>query len=79
MLFKVFALTLKTAAKPLASRFEGYVMGHPQLRQRVINLAQVRAPYRSSECLCNWGRGQVTQPTNRQSFLGPGHLPMPLF
>ena len=46
LLFKVLALTLKTASKPLASQFERYVMNHPVLRQRVIYLAQV-----------SWGRG----------------------
>jgi hypothetical protein len=38
----VFALSLKTASKPLAGQFERYVMGHPTLRQRVISMAQVR-------------------------------------
>lgn len=33
-------LTLKTAAKPLASRFEAYVMSHPVARRTVIDLAQ---------------------------------------
>ncbi|KAL4425339.1 hypothetical protein ABPG75_009355 [Micractinium tetrahymenae] len=40
LVFKVALLTLKTAAKPLASRFEKYVMGHATARQQVINLAQ---------------------------------------
>ena len=40
MLFKVFTLTLKTVSKPLASRFEGYVMGHPVLRDKVVRTAQ---------------------------------------
>jgi hypothetical protein len=40
MLFKVFTLTLKTVSKPLASRFEQYVMGHPVLRSQVISAAQ---------------------------------------
>jgi hypothetical protein len=40
MVFKVFTLTLKTISKPLASRFEQYVMGHPVLRSKVINMAQ---------------------------------------
>lgn len=40
MLFKVFTLTLKTVSKPLASRFERYVMGHPVLREKVISTAQ---------------------------------------
>jgi len=40
--FKAFTLSLKTIAKPLAGRFQTYVMGHPTFRGRVINLAQVR-------------------------------------
>jgi hypothetical protein len=40
MLFKVFTLTLKTVSKPLATRFEQYVMGHPVLRAKVISTAQ---------------------------------------
>lgn len=40
LLFKVGSLTLKTLSKPLAAKFEGYVMQHPVLRNRVINLAQ---------------------------------------
>lgn len=40
LVFKVVTLTLKTVSKPLASRFEQYVMGHPTLRGKVINLAQ---------------------------------------
>lgn len=40
LIFKVFTLTLKTVSKPLASRFEQYVMGHPKLRSKVINIAQ---------------------------------------
>ena len=43
VLFKVFALTLKTAAKPLATRFEKAVMDHPVARQQIINVAQVGA------------------------------------
>ena len=39
MLFKVGALTLKTVSKPLATRFEQYVMGHPKLRTKVIAAA----------------------------------------
>ena len=42
LLFKVGSLTLKTLSKPLAAKFEGYVMQHPVLRGRVVNLAQVR-------------------------------------
>ena len=40
--FKVFTLSLKTIAKPLAGRFQGYVLNHPVARGRVIDLAQVR-------------------------------------
>jgi hypothetical protein len=40
ILFKLFALTLKTVSKPLASRFEKFIMGHPVARKRVIDLAQ---------------------------------------
>lgn len=38
--FKVAVLTVKTLSKPLASRFESYVLNHPFLRTQVINLAQ---------------------------------------
>ena len=40
--FKVFTLSLKTVAKPLAGRFQTYVLGHPTFRGQVIELAQVR-------------------------------------
>ena len=39
LLFKVGALTLKTVSKPLATKFEQYVMGHPTLRKQVIAAA----------------------------------------
>ncbi len=39
MLFKVGALTLKTVSKPLATKFEQYVMGHQTLRTKVIAAA----------------------------------------
>ncbi len=39
---QVALLTMKTAAKPLASQFEKYVMGRATTRQHVINIAQVR-------------------------------------
>lgn len=42
LLIKVGALMMKTLAKPLAVRFEGWVMGHPVARQHVIKAAQVR-------------------------------------
>lgn len=38
--FKVFTLTLRTAAKPLALRFQQFVLTHPTLRPRVVKLAQ---------------------------------------
>lgn len=38
--FKAFTLTIRTAAKPLANRFQRYVVTHPTLRPRVIKLAQ---------------------------------------
>jgi hypothetical protein len=41
ILFKVGALTLKTVSKPLATKFEQYVMGHPTLRAKVIAAANV--------------------------------------
>mmetsp|Transcript_5498 Transcript_5498/g.9523 ORF Transcript_5498/g.9523 Transcript_5498/m.9523 type:complete len:190 (+) Transcript_5498:243-812(+) len=37
---KVFVLAIKTIAKPVASRFEHYVMSRPESRQRAINAAQ---------------------------------------
>jgi len=40
LLFKVFTLTIRTAAKPLAGRFQSYVIDHPTLRPAVVNLAQ---------------------------------------
>lgn len=41
LLFKVFTLALRTAAKPLSNRFEKYVMQHPVLRGYVLRVAQV--------------------------------------
>ena len=41
LLFKVFTLTIRTAAKPLAGRFQSYVIDHPTLRPAVVSLAQV--------------------------------------
>lgn len=41
LVFKVFTLTIKTAAKPLAGRFQAWVLHHPTLRPAVVNLAQV--------------------------------------
>ncbi|PSC76876.1 optic atrophy 3-like protein [Micractinium conductrix] len=40
LVFKVALLTLKTAAKPLASRFEATVMNHPVWRKKVVDMAQ---------------------------------------
>eukprot|EP00887_Chlorella_sp_A99_P003483 scaffold7.g3483.t1 len=40
LMFKVFALSLKTISKPLALRFEKLVMDHPVARRQVINIAQ---------------------------------------
>lgn len=40
LIFKVGTLFIKTASKPLANRFQSYVLGHPASRKRVINLAQ---------------------------------------
>ncbi len=41
LVFKVGTLFIKTASKPLAGRFQKWVLGHPTYRQRVIDLAQV--------------------------------------
>ena len=41
-MFKVGTLFIKTAAKPLAGRFQKWVLGHPTSRQHVISLAQAR-------------------------------------
>ncbi len=41
LLFKVFTLSIRTAAKPLAGRFQAWVLDHPTLRPAVVNLAQV--------------------------------------
>mmetsp|Transcript_27553 Transcript_27553/g.49137 ORF Transcript_27553/g.49137 Transcript_27553/m.49137 type:complete len:174 (-) Transcript_27553:225-746(-) len=38
--FKVATFTMKTLAKPLASRFQGWMLSHPYWRERCINLAQ---------------------------------------
>jgi hypothetical protein len=42
LVFKVGALALKTMAKPLGDRFKNWVMMHPQYRQTVLSVAQVR-------------------------------------
>ena len=39
--FKMGALALKTLAKPLASRFEKWAMGHEVARKQIIAAAQV--------------------------------------
>lgn len=38
--FKVGTLFIKTASKPLANRFQSFILGHPVSRERVISLAQ---------------------------------------
>eukprot|EP00873_Tetraselmis_striata_P006909 jgi/Tetstr1/427173/TSEL_017361.t1 len=38
--FKVATFTLKTLSKPLASRFQAWMLGHPYWRERSIGLAQ---------------------------------------
>ncbi|KAK9827847.1 hypothetical protein WJX74_005325 [Apatococcus lobatus] len=40
LLFKVGTLAIRTAAKPLANRFQAYVLGHPHFRQQVISAGQ---------------------------------------
>ncbi|KAF5837760.1 optic atrophy 3 protein-domain-containing protein [Dunaliella salina] len=40
ILAKIGALALKTAAKPLSSRFQAYVMEHPVARQKAVKAAQ---------------------------------------
>lgn len=42
LVFKVFTLAIKTASKPLANRFQNYVLAHPTLRPQVLKFAQVR-------------------------------------
>ena len=42
LVFKVGTLFIKTASKPLATRVQRWVLGHPEGRKRVIALAQVR-------------------------------------
>lgn len=41
LVFKIFTLSIKTAAKPLAGRFQNWVLEHPTLRPAVVKLAQV--------------------------------------
>jgi len=38
---KVVLLTIKTASKPLANSFQGFVLGHPAFRQKAIDGAQL--------------------------------------
>lgn len=38
--FKVFTLAIRTASKPLANRFQNYVLAHPTLRPTVLKFAQ---------------------------------------
>mmetsp|Transcript_2069 Transcript_2069/g.6124 ORF Transcript_2069/g.6124 Transcript_2069/m.6124 type:complete len:174 (-) Transcript_2069:3645-4166(-) len=40
LVFKVGTLFIKTASKPLAGRFQKWVLGHPTYRKKVIDLAQ---------------------------------------
>lgn len=40
LVFKIFTLSIRTAAKPLAGRFQAWVLDHPTLRPAVVNLAQ---------------------------------------
>ncbi|KAL3141945.1 hypothetical protein ABBQ32_004595 [Trebouxia sp. C0010 RCD-2024] len=40
LVFKIFTLSIKTAAKPLAGRFQSWVLQHPTLRPAVVKLAQ---------------------------------------
>eukprot|EP01024_Parvocaulis_polyphysoides_P075163 TRINITY_DN9707_c0_g2_i1.p6 TRINITY_DN9707_c0_g2~~TRINITY_DN9707_c0_g2_i1.p6 ORF type:complete len:170 (-),score=14.60 TRINITY_DN9707_c0_g2_i1:1526-2035(-) len=40
LMFKVFTLSVKTVAKPVATRFNNYVMSHPAMRSYVIEIAQ---------------------------------------
>ena len=40
LLFKVGTLALRTASKPVANRFQAYVLGHPRFRQNVISIGQ---------------------------------------
>lgn len=42
LVFKIATLTIRTIAKPMASRFERAILNHPAARQRVISVAQVR-------------------------------------
>lgn len=46
LVFKVGTLFIKTASKPLANRFQKWVLGHPVYRNRVVNLAQVPLCFR---------------------------------
>ncbi len=48
LVFKIFTLTIRTVAKPLAGRFQAWVLDHPTLRPAVVNLAQVRPGYQGT-------------------------------
>ena len=56
---QVGLLTMKTAAKPLAKQFESFVMGHPLMRRKVIDIAQVRCGCKGLPCTgvlwLHWG------------------------
>jgi len=58
---QVALLTLKTAAKPLASRFEGFVMNHPVARRKVIEMAQVGRAGRGMVGQSSPGQGSARQ------------------
>ena len=60
-LLKVFTLTLRTAAKPLAQRFQAFVLTHPTLRPRVTKLAQARSQTQTLRALSK-------QPENELRF-----------
>ena len=66
--FKVFTLTLRTAAKPLALRFQQFVLTHPTLRPRVVKLAQVQ-PLRCGNILFSTPNVKCTVAVSRYQFI----------
>lgn len=56
---QVGLLTIKTAAKPLAKRFETFVLGHPVARRKVIDIAQVRCAVLAAVLCCRRSRSAV--------------------
>ena len=56
LVFKIFTLSIRTAAKPLAGRFQAWVLDHPTLRPAVVSLAQVTSVFR---VLCSSARHKV--------------------